>query len=586
MSVLPLLLLCSGAAMRVGPATRPTAWVADLRGRAGSPRMAVDGGAGSSRTGDGGDLAGGGDAHRLAQLESLRKMFSAPAAGGRDLPHHRGADVDARKLGLLLDLPVCRFSSPILPHHQATLNVWQPQYTLMFSTLLDRPTPHYYMHVHLPAAGSVNIPGSRLSGTLMRVIYSRREPDQRLTLVVQGVARASVTRETQALPYMRADVQILPDSESLLAASISVRRHLRAASEASAASPSPADPDAAGPSVRRRLTMAVAVAEAEACAPYEALSFSAETDGSMAPLCQFNASRAAVATMAASDPLAGGPAVTAAICAAPMAPAVCYRPVGWRPAPAGSPAGIEKDDLFEGTPLLQLLQDADDGAECHVAAEAAAAARGQSAEAEAEAEAAAEIESTLVQLEIQVWLEIDEMLRAAVAVPRPTRPPVVCVGLPGRSPRAPRRPALPIPPQLVGLLPPTPSAGWPPSFELAAAFRKLHHGYDAQGGSRRDWGRNEPVSFVPVAANYPARRRAERLSYLVWQLLGGEAGQGVAVGQGEKDDGTAEGGQQAEQQRGEAGPLYGVLDTSSTADRLRLALLRMRAVKQHRTSGA
>jgi Lon protease-like protein len=468
----------------------------------------------------------------------------------------------------------------------------------MFSTLIDRPAPHYYMHVHQPASGSTTSSGDgkKPSGTLMRVVYSRRDPDQRLTLVVQGVARASVTRETQALPYMRADVQILPDAESLLAASISVRRHLRAASEAAAADPSSAAPfpAAASPSVRRRLTMAVAVAEAQACAPYEALTLSAEADGSMAPLCQFNASRAAVDAMTASDPLAGGRNVADAIAAAPMAPAVCYRPVGWRPPPAGVPEGGEKDDLFEGSPLLQMLEDADEGVDCRVSAEAAAAARGESAEAEAEMEAAAEAEATLVQLEIQVWLEIDEMLRAAVEVLVPRRRPQrVCVGLPGNTERAPRRPALPIPSQLVGLLPPTPSAGWPPNFELAAVFRKLHHGFDAQGGARRDWARNDAVCFVPVAAAYPTRRRAERLSYLVWQLLGVEAGteggqggktgkMGQGVTAGKESSGGHETEVEQETETGAACPLRVALETSSTADRLRLALLRMRAVKYTR----
>jgi hypothetical protein len=164
-----LLLAPLAVAMRVGPVARPTARAAVSRGRAAAPRLALDG-----DTGDGGDLAGGGDANRLAQLESLRKMFSAPShsGNGRDLPEHRGADVDARKLGLLLDLPVCRFSSPILPHHQvgttsppvSCLATWRA-YSLPAPTLSRSASSH-------PTSGSSTRPpctcGSRSTPSCSR----------------------------------------------------------------------------------------------------------------------------------------------------------------------------------------------------------------------------------------------------------------------------------------------------------------------------------------------------------------------------------------------------------------------------------
>ena len=56
---------------------------------------------------------------------------------------------------------------------------------------------------------------SSLHGTLMRVARWERLPDNRLAVVVQGLARAVVVRETKAAPYARADVQVLPDSEAL-----------------------------------------------------------------------------------------------------------------------------------------------------------------------------------------------------------------------------------------------------------------------------------------------------------------------------------------------------------------------------------
>ena len=116
----------------------------------------------------------------------------------------------------------------MLPHQQTILNVFQPQYTLMFETLLATPEPWYYLHVHLPG-GADNlanpeyalVPGSKapLAGTLMQVVSVERLSDARLILVVQGLGRAAVLRATQQLPYARADVQLLPDREALLAAS-------------------------------------------------------------------------------------------------------------------------------------------------------------------------------------------------------------------------------------------------------------------------------------------------------------------------------------------------------------------------------
>lgn len=163
-----------------------------------------------SLAGGGGDLSGGGDDQRNEQLDRIRSMFAA--GDSETAAAEPGAAEDAARLGLMLDLPLCRFSWVILPHQQVTLNIWQPQYTLMFTKLLSTPPPHYYCHVLLPGGadslGKAEYalkPGTDapLVGTLMRVTYARREADSRLTLVVQGLARGLVLRETQALPYAR-----------------------------------------------------------------------------------------------------------------------------------------------------------------------------------------------------------------------------------------------------------------------------------------------------------------------------------------------------------------------------------------------
>ena len=151
----------------------------------------------------GGDLSGGSDEARNAQLAALKKAFYASAAtAARGVGEERldpsnlpGAAADAARLGMYLDVPLCRWSFVILPHHQAQLNVWQPQYTLMFESLLATPPPHYYVHLLLPGGtDSLSDPDYDLvdgtqaprAGTLMRIVFARREEDARLTLVVQA----------------------------------------------------------------------------------------------------------------------------------------------------------------------------------------------------------------------------------------------------------------------------------------------------------------------------------------------------------------------------------------------------------------
>ena len=86
-------------------------------------RVAMSGAAGTA-AGGGGDLEGGDNEERNAQLNALRSMFAAPAAEVEPLGDKDAGEADAdeaRRLGVLLDLPLCRFSWCILPHHQVTI---------------------------------------------------------------------------------------------------------------------------------------------------------------------------------------------------------------------------------------------------------------------------------------------------------------------------------------------------------------------------------------------------------------------------------------------------------------------------------
>jgi hypothetical protein len=165
-----------------------------------------------------------------------------------------------------------------------------------------------------------------------------------------------------------------------------------------------------------------------------------------------------------------------------------------------------------------------------------------------------------------VWLELDDLLTAiAKAQPRP----------PAAPPPAPA----PVPPQMLGLLPPAPKAGWPAGFGFAATASKLRATYKADQrvrasanragrklknataaeAERRERESVRPLAYVPLAGAYPARRRAERLSWAIWAVIGDQK---VGV--------NAFGGS----------PYQPILEAESTADRLRAARLKMREYKE------
>ena len=466
-----------------------------------APRMMAGKGAGSA-AGGGGDLAGGGDEERNAQLASLRKMFDTPSTDGAASTEKE----DARALGMFLDMPLCRFSWCILPAQQVTLNIWQPQYTLMFQSLLAEPGPHYYFHVLLPGgADSLGKEGyelrpgtkSSLVGTLMRVSFAQREQDSRLTLVVQGLARGVVLRPTQDLPYSRGDVLLLPDAEALRDAARAAAVRLRPLPSA----------DALFSSTRRRMVAAAAVGDAEHHWPYEATQLAVDGNG-LSPLCAFNASAATSLGAAAAA------AVDAALARTPMPP-------------ADDGDGLDADELL-GAKALTALDAAVD----------AVAEEGDDDGGEAAAETAAALE----RLEQQVWVETDELLRIL-------QRGAAAAGV-GRD--------VPVPSQLLGLLPPPPDGGWPEGFKLAAADERLRARYAAAAAEEGPPGAMRATAYVPADAAYPARRRAERLSYAIWTIVGNQK---VGV--------NAQGGS----------PLQAVLEVDETADRLRMVLRRLREVK-------
>ena len=453
-------------------------------------------------------------------LEQLRRSFYKPSIGD-DEDGLRGdrnwandALGDASRLGLHLDLPLCRFSFCILPHSRAALNIFQPQYTLMFETLLATPEPWIYFHVLLPG-GVDNLadpqfslePGTKapLCGTLMQVVAVQREEDSRLSLIVQGLGRGIVVRSTQSLPYARADVQLLPDDEALVECAQRGRRFL--------ASTDALEEARSTEGLEHRLVMAAASAEEKLWCGYEHANLTLSMHQT---LSQVNATLAAPTAASEFD------AIETALQRAPMAPAVCYRDSGWEPA-EGQEEGQEVDDLYSGcAPVMDALT---------AAVEAANDAPDASAVAtEEEVEAA----QALLSLEHQLWVELDGLLRALASARGPS----------GKTP---------VPSQLLGLLPPPPAAGWPKDFlelGLGSSEAQLRERYEGALAEGEELGVARFFSYIPVDhENYPARRRAQRLSWAVWSVIGA--------------------------QNVELQPL---LDEQSTKERLRFALLRCRDI--------
>eukprot|EP00965_Chrysotila_dentata_P115480 3816216-Pleurochrysis_carterae.AAC.1 len=155
--------------------------------------------------------------------------------------------------------------------------------------------------------------------------------------------------------------------------------------------------------------------------------------------------------------------------------------------------------------------------------------------AEAESTAALDAAASLRALELRVWVALDAFLRGIARMHGNGQ-------------------VVPAPKQLLGLLPPPPAIGWPADFVLNKIVVELR----ALAARRRnlaftlaDTDDPDPEPYIPVYSEYPARRRAQMLSYVVWLV-------------------TAE----------EGSDLQNVLETSSTQQRLRMAERRLKELSE------
>ena len=315
----------------------------------------------------GGDLEGGRDELRNADVRALKALFYQEEAAATAA----SAAMEAAQLGLLKDIPLARFQMVLLPHQQAAFNIFQPQLVHCFETLLATEPPWLYLHALLPG-GADNLgnpefalPGlgadggvgsqATLQGTLMQVVAFERRPDARISLVCQGVARAAVVRGTQALPYSRADVQLLPDAEQLASAVRSARLRERGA----------------GCEEVSLVALTAAIAEEHCWREYEFAPVGIESVATgLAPFASFNPAEATACARAAAKLAAT--------------------------ADAGNDAGGGKEEEEEEE------EEDECGVLEGVMAEAMAAAGDESEN---------ESESSLELAELQVWLELDALFR-------------------------------------------------------------------------------------------------------------------------------------------------------------------------------
>ena len=216
-----------------------------------------------------------------------RSFYQAATEDTEPAVYHQQSQLHAQRaalLGMYASLPVVYSSYPLLPQSQTVLDVWQQpgaldpaleKFISLFENLLATPQPWYYAHATMLEAGK-----ARTSGTLMRVVNTKRTSDGRLQVLVQGLGRLRLLNETRREPYPRVDAQLMVDAEALL-------REERALVERPLAEIAISEPLAAAELAR--LSLAGAVARERAWWAYDAAGFSDEGGGMPGELVPFDA---------------------------------------------------------------------------------------------------------------------------------------------------------------------------------------------------------------------------------------------------------------------------------------------------------
>ena len=398
--------------------------------------------------------------------------------------------------GTLQDLPLLRVPWTVLPGVRQVLLVAGPEWVHMFETLARSTPPGRrmrYGHLTLPAnSSSVALPlhamisGSATPtvGVLMEVQDLRRLPDGRLSVVAQSICRLRVIQPTAASPYPRGDVALMPDEEELGLTGLRreggsnsvshLPRHTRTEAARAAAAAA---------------ALAWAEAEIDACGDDDLMGELDSTHNDAASEGESHGSSPLREDLAPLNPRLSiaachGQARSAAAQAAEAAILAAIEDVEQhlgRPASAPSPAGHEADALQLCLEQLDLPS-LDGLAGSSQIGDGGAAAEGRPANGKAAVPVvtlpSAQVAGAspfLLALEQAMWTEL-----------------VLCLHLS----RILTGEAAALPSELLMLLPPAPSHGWPEGMpEAPSAAEWLQR-----------WG-------------YPPLRRAQRLSFLLGAAL-------------------------------------------------------------------
>ena len=475
-------------------------------------------------------------------------------------------------LGLYSGLPVLYSSSPLLPQSQTVLDVWQrpeafstalESYISMFESLLRTPQPWYFAQALAMGDGR-----ARATGTLMRVVNTKRTSDGRLQVLVQGLGRLRILEEVRSEPFPRVDAQLMVDAEALLHAETLVAPRTARGGDGDQQR---AEHD--------RLCLATALARERAWWACDAGGFEDAESGAMpGALVPFSATVGVTATRRRAEREA--------------LRSLHEARDAWDEGGATAAAG-DAEYGWEGVNDWFMELEAADTAEA--AAEHARCARVATLARRPEALDAALSElreigwrSRSAELEIASWAELDALLARYAAInaaalaahPEAVREtPRVCAELLALLPDNPRA--------AHGAVPAAAATRWPDGFRLLELKELIAEegaplGVAAAGdGAEGEAGEVGEVGEVGAEGKegedgeYPAWRRGARLSFVLADVVSqvyGDGACGVAEWIG------------AESRRVMAPPvaevLQEMLEAPSTTVRLRLALRRMQEARR------
>jgi len=491
-------------------------------------------------------------------VSRLRRSYyrAEPAAPDDDgsAVYNQQSQLHARRaalLGLYPGLPVIYSSDPLLPQSQTVLDIWQrpeafstalESYISMFESLLWTPQPWYFAQALAMGDGR----RARATGTLMRVVNTKRTADGRLQVLVQGLGRLRILEEVQSAPFPRVDAQLVVDAEALLHAEPLVVPRTTSRDDQLAE--------------HDRLCLVTALARDRAWWAFEAAGFDDDESGA-APgaLVPFNATAGLAATRRRAEREA--------------LRALAEARDAWA---EGGAAAAARDGEYgwEGASDWFLELEAADAAEAAAERERCARAATLARRPEAVEAALRELReigwrSREEQLEVACWAELDALLAryAALNAARLEAHPEAAAR---ETPR--------VRTELLALLPDEPggvavgrvassddaawATRWPDGFRLLDLKELL-----AGEGAPR-----EAAEDCEGAEEYPAWRRGARLSFALADVVSQVYGDG-ACSVAEWTGGDTMAAPVAE-------VLQELLEAPSTTDRLRLVLRRMQEARR------